>query len=56
MQPPVVLKAGEGYDRGSGQSNAWGPYSATVVDPRNDHDMWTIQEYAALPAGPLAGD
>jgi hypothetical protein len=26
----------------------WGDYSATCVDPANDTDLWTIQEYAAL--------
>jgi hypothetical protein len=26
--------------------NSWGDYSATVVDPANDTDLWTIQEYA----------
>jgi hypothetical protein len=25
----------------------WGDYSATMVDPINDTDFWTIQEYAA---------
>ncbi len=29
---------------------SWGDYSATVVDPRNNADLWTIQEYAATPA------
>jgi hypothetical protein len=29
--------------------NRWGDYSATVVDPVNDTDMWTIQEYAEFP-------
>lgn len=29
--------------------NRWGDYSSTVVDPVNDLDMWTIQEYAAAP-------
>jgi hypothetical protein len=43
-----VVKGGEGpYVRedASGR-NRWGDYSATVVDPRNDRDLWTIQEYA----------
>src|SRR5262249_50286349 len=26
--------------------NRWGDFSSTVVDPRNDVDMWTLQEYA----------
>jgi hypothetical protein len=48
-----VLKAGEASyfkDFGSGR-NRWGDYSATVVDPLNDQDMWTLQEYAASPKG-----
>ena len=27
----------------------WGDYSATVIDPVNDLDLWTIQEYASTP-------
>lgn len=52
IQGSRVLKAGEGayYKTFSGTRNRWGDYSATVVDPRNDADMWTIQEYAATPA------
>jgi hypothetical protein len=51
MQPPYILKAGEGYyEKAFGQVNHWGPYSATVVDPDNN-DMWTIQEYAQAPVG-----
>lgn len=42
-----MLKAGEdSYFRGD-HGNPWGDYSATVVDPINDSDFWTIQEYAA---------
>jgi len=29
--------------------NRWGDYSATAVDPLNDTDLWTIQEYAMQP-------
>src|SRR5262249_57296038 len=29
----------------------WGEYSSTVVDPTNDRDLWTIQEYAEAPVG-----
>ena len=49
----VVLKAGEASyfkDKGSGE-NRWGDFSSTVVDPVNDRDFWTIQEYAATPVG-----
>lgn len=31
--------------------NRWGDYTATFVDPVDDLDFWTIQEYAATPAG-----
>ena len=34
----------------SGTVNRWGDYSAAQVDPVNDVDLWTIQEYAASPA------
>ncbi len=51
MQGSRVLKAGDGiyYKNFGGTRNRWGDYSATVVDPRNGSDMWTIQEYAATP-------
>jgi len=48
LQPDFTFKAGEDtYVKtfGSG-NNRWGDYSATVVDPVNDQDFWTIQEYA----------
>jgi uncharacterized repeat protein (TIGR01451 family) len=53
LQSDAVLKAGEGpyYKTFSGTRNRWGDYSSTVVDPANDLDMWTIQEYAATPVG-----
>ena len=48
LEPEVVLKPGEGpYFQSDGTSNRWGDYSTTVVDPANDVDMWTLQEYAA---------
>jgi hypothetical protein len=49
----VVLKSGEASyfkDKGSGE-NRWGDYSSTVVDPVNDRDFWTIQQFAATPVG-----
>jgi CSLREA domain-containing protein len=49
MRDPVVFKEGEDYyskDFG-GFRNRWGSSSQTVVDPNNDQDFWTIQEYAA---------
>src|SRR5260221_10076984 len=59
LQSDAVLKAGEGpyYKVGvTSQKNRWGDYSSTVVDPANDLDMWTIQEYAATPARTGAND
>jgi len=54
MRSDLLLKAGEAiYFKtfGSGR-NRWGDYSNTVVDPVNDLDMWTIQEYASSPNFP----
>ena len=51
LNDDTVLKAGEAsyYKIFGGTRNRWGDYSATVVDPVNDRDLWTIQEYAATP-------
>jgi len=48
---PVIFKDGESsyLKTGFGTSNRWGDYSATCVDPINDLDFWTIQEYASTP-------
>ncbi len=57
MRDPLIFKEGEdcySKDFGSGR-NRWGDYSHTVVDPTNDLDFWTIQEYAALQAPPVVG-
>jgi hypothetical protein len=48
MRADRLLKAGEApyyWPRPNGR-NRWGDYSQTVVDPVNDTDFWTIQEYA----------
>jgi len=37
-----------------GSRNRWGDYSATMADPLNNGDFWTIQEYADRPAGGAA--
>jgi hypothetical protein len=52
MQGSVQFKSGDApyYKNYGGAKNRWGDYSATVVDPANDTDMWTIQEYAASPS------
>ena len=51
VRDDTVMKAGETpYDKDYGTGrNRWGDYSATLVDPVNDRDLWTIQEYAASP-------
>lgn len=49
-----VLKAGEDiyvWDQDGFGTIRWGDYSATSVDPLNDSDFWTIQEYAAARDG-----
>ncbi|MGH7948488.1 MAG: hypothetical protein ACREQF_04620, partial [Candidatus Binataceae bacterium] len=53
LRDDTVLKAGEAsyFKTFSGTSNRWGDYSSTAVDPVNDLDMWTIQEYAGTPSG-----
>jgi hypothetical protein len=54
MRSDVLLKAGEAvyFKTFGGGQNRWGDYSNTVVDPVNDIDMWTIQEYASSPNFP----
>ncbi|TDJ73187.1 MAG: DUF11 domain-containing protein, partial [Proteobacteria bacterium] len=58
LQADVVLNVGEGtYIKDFGFVRVrWGDYSNTVVDPVNDADMWTIQEYAVDDVGPGASD
>ncbi len=58
LRDDAVLKAGEAhyYKTFSGTENRWGDYSATTVDPANDTDLWTIQEYAAARANSGAAD
>jgi hypothetical protein len=51
MRSDKLLKAGEAtyYKTFGGTENRWGDFSNTVVDPGNDMDVWTIQEYASSP-------
>ncbi len=51
VETDTVLKAGEGpYAKSStfgiSGANRWGDSSNTVVDPANDLNLWTLQEYA----------
>jgi hypothetical protein len=60
MRDPVIYKAGVDYyfkTFGTGR-NRWGDYSHTMIDPTNDRDMWTVQEYAdaRTPAGCTPAD
>jgi uncharacterized repeat protein (TIGR01451 family) len=58
LQSDALLKAGEDTyvkDFGTGVVR-WGDYSNTVVDPVNDINLWTIQEYAAAEVGPTPDD
>jgi hypothetical protein len=46
---PVIYKAGTNSyfkDFGLGE-NRWGDYSVSLVDPIDDTDLWTLQEYSA---------
>lgn len=48
MAPPALLRAGSAAQNnidGVGR-NRWGDYSLTVLDPIEQHRIWTIQEYA----------
>ena len=52
LRRDVVLKTGEApYSLPAPNATIipWGDYSATTIDPLNDVDFWTIQEYAASP-------
>ena len=53
MRDPFIYKAGEDYYEKTfgGTRNRWGDYSHTLVDPVNNRDLWTIQEYAQLRTG-----
>jgi uncharacterized repeat protein (TIGR01451 family) len=48
LRDNAVLKAGESsFYVPDGTVNHWGNWSATMVDPLNNVDLWTLQEYAA---------
>ena len=57
MDAISVLKAGEdSYEKKVTDDVRWGDYSATVVEPVDDLNFCTIQEYAALDVGPNPSD
>jgi len=45
----AVFAAGQNtyVKRFGGAKNRWGDYSATQIDPRDDHSFFTVQEYAS---------
>ncbi|HEU4710599.1 MAG TPA: lamin tail domain-containing protein [Pyrinomonadaceae bacterium] len=53
LRDPLIYKEGEDYYQKtfSGSRNRWGDYSHSMVDPVNDTDLWTLQEYARLRVG-----
>jgi hypothetical protein len=52
MQAITLLKAGEGAYQVLDNigRNRWGDYSYTSLDPNDDMTLWTLQEFALLPA------
>jgi uncharacterized protein (TIGR03437 family) len=58
MQPDNIFKLGESSYVATGArsgSNRWGDYSMTMVDPANDTNFWTVQEYASTPPSTRGG-
>ncbi len=53
MRTDGTVKDGDAcyYKILTGSRNRWGDYSATVVDPSGEVQLWTVQEYAAVPSG-----
>jgi hypothetical protein len=51
MQDPYQYKTGEAsyFKTYGGTRNRWGDYSVTAIDPSNDLDFWTQQEFASTP-------
>ncbi|MBL7692828.1 MAG: hypothetical protein JNM41_14640, partial [Flavipsychrobacter sp.] len=49
IRTPVIYRNGQNsyYKTYGGSKNRWGDYSATMVDPVNNTDFWTIQEVSA---------
>ncbi|HNS12828.1 MAG TPA: PKD domain-containing protein [Bacteroidia bacterium] len=51
FQSDYIFKSGlaKYYKTYSGSANRWGDYTLTQVDPVNDNDFWTLQEYSITP-------
>jgi len=57
MQSETIFKAGIApYYKTVQGRNRWGDYSSTWVDPVNDADFWTVQEYAKTNVGSVTTD
>jgi len=58
MRTKVTLKEGLDiyYKQSTSGRNRWGDFSATMVDPANDTDFWTVQEYAADAIGDVTAN
>ena len=52
FQSDFVYKAGlaKYFKTFGGSSNRWGDYTSVAVDPVNDLNFWTVQEYALPPS------
>ena len=58
MRPAVIFRHGQRtyFQNFGGTQDRWGDYSSSCVDPTNNTDFWTIQEYAAAHStDPLRG-
>ncbi|MCI0743938.1 MAG: hypothetical protein L0Y58_00905, partial [Verrucomicrobia subdivision 3 bacterium] len=53
LRNEIIFKPGNAayFRTNSFGQNLWGDWSATTIDPLNDTDFWTIQEYAEFPQG-----
>jgi uncharacterized repeat protein (TIGR01451 family) len=51
VRPQMIFKTGNApyFRPNSSGQNLWGDWSATMIDPLNDTDFWTIQQYADFP-------
>jgi hypothetical protein len=53
MRDPFIYKTGQGhYHKKFGSTrNRWGDYSITQVDPADQYNLWTLEEYSSTPVG-----
>jgi hypothetical protein len=55
MRDSAIIRAGMGAYALNGGTVRWGDYSYTTVDPLNDTDFWTVQEYAERASTTVVG-